>query len=106
ADGTATFRAPGIEAEESLVLRNLNIVLNNLTNVEQRDAPTFADFDVNGRLMESTPLVVTGHIKPNAEQPTFDVNMSLEGAPLVDVNPWLEEFLNVDAEKGRFSMYA
>lgn len=106
ADGTATFRAPGIEAEESLNLHNLNVVLNNLTNVEQRDAPIFADFDVNGRLMENTPLAITGHINPNAEQPTFDVNMSLEGAPLVGVNPWLEEFLNVDAEKGTFSMYA
>lgn len=106
AGGTATFRAPGIKAEESLKLRDLDIVLNNLTNVEQRNAPTFADFDVNGRLMENTPLAIKGHINPNAKQPTFDIDMSLEGAPLVDVNPWLEEFLNVDAEKGSFSMYA
>jgi hypothetical protein len=104
--GAGVNCAPGIEAEESLNLHNLNVVLNNLTNVEQRDAPIFADFDVNGRLMENTPLAITGHINPNAEQPTFDVNMSLEGAPLVGVNPWLEEFLNVDAEKGTFSMYA
>jgi hypothetical protein len=31
--------------------------------------------------------------------------MALEGARLVEVNPWLEEFLNVDAERGVFSMY-
>ena len=106
ADGTVTFRAPGIEAGESLKLHDLQVVLNNLTNVEQRDAPTFADFDVNGRLIENTPLSIRGHINPIADQPAFDVNMSLEGAPLVGVNPWLEEFLNVDAEKGSFSMYA
>ena len=106
AGGTATFRAPGIEADESLKLHNLNVVLNNLTNVEERDAPTFADFDVNGRVMENAPLTIKGHINPNAQQPTFDVNMSLQGAPLVEANPWLEEFLNVDAEQGEFSMYA
>lgn len=33
-------------------------------------------------------------------------NLSLEDARLVEVNPWLEEFLNVDAEAGVFSMYA
>ena len=38
--------------------------------------------------------------------PTFDVDLSIEGARLVDVNPWLREFLKVDAEMGVFSMYS
>jgi hypothetical protein len=104
--GTLTFRAPGIEARESLTLRDLNIALTNLTNVENLEEPAFATFDANGLLGEATPLAIIGHVNPNAEQPTFDVDMSLEGARLVDVNPWLEEFLNVDAQKGVFSMYA
>lgn len=103
--GTLTFRAPGIEAEESLTLRDLHVTLSNLTNVENLDDPAFAQFDLNGLFGESTPLAVTGRTDPNAAQPTFDLDMSLEDARLVDVNPWLEEFLNVDAEKGVFSMY-
>lgn len=104
--GTLTFRAPGIEAEESLTLRDLHIALTNLTNVDNLDEPAFASFDVNGLFAEDTPLAVIGHVDPNASQPTFDLDMSLEDARLVDVNPWLEEFLNVDAESGVFSMYA
>ena len=38
--------------------------------------------------------------------PTFDIDLSIEGARLVDVNPWLNEFLKVDAEMGVFSMYS
>jgi hypothetical protein len=103
--GTLTFRAPGIEAGESLTLRDLHMALTNLTNVEDLEEPAFAGFDVNGLFGENTPLAITGHVDPNAAQPTFDVDMSLENARLVDVNPWLEEFLNVDAEKGVYSMY-
>lgn len=104
--GTATFRAPGIERDESLTLNRLNILLSNLTNVENRKQPTFAEFDVKGTFGKDTPLSISGHANPLAKQPTLDVDLSLEGARLVDVNPWLEEFLNVDAEKGEFSLYA
>ncbi|HEX6259916.1 MAG TPA: DUF748 domain-containing protein [Woeseiaceae bacterium] len=103
--GRLTFRAPGIDTDESLTLHSLNVLLNNLTNVEDRKEPSFAEFDVQGLFAKDTPLAITGHIDPNARQPTFDVNMALEGARLVEVNPWLEEFLNVDAERGVFSMY-
>jgi hypothetical protein len=50
--------------------------------------------------------VLTGSIDPNERVPTFDINLSIEGAKLVDVNPWLDEFLKVDAEMGEFSMYS
>jgi hypothetical protein len=104
--GTATFRAPGIEQNESLTLHHLEILLSNLTNLANSDEPTFAKFEVRGAFSENTPLAISGNVNPLAEQPTFDINLSLENARLVNVNPWLEKFLNVDAEKGIFSMYA
>ncbi|HEX2139377.1 MAG TPA: DUF748 domain-containing protein [Woeseiaceae bacterium] len=105
-DGTATFRAPGIQQEESLTLHRLNALLSNLTNVEKSNDPTFAGFEVRAIFGQDAPLSISGHANPLSEVPTFDVNLSLEGARLVDVNPWLEKFLNVDAEQGVFSMYA
>lgn len=104
--GTATFRAPGIEAGESLTVHDIHALFANLTNAENRSDKTFADFDVNGLFGKDTAIAATGHADPLAEHATFDVDFSLEGAPLVDVNPWLENFLNVDAEAGTFSMYA
>lgn len=104
--GTVTFRAPGIEESESLTIRNLGVLVTNLTNMQQRQVQNFAGFELKGQFSKETPLVIRGHVNPLTRQPTFDVNMSLENARLVAANAWLREFLSVDAEAGVFSMYA
>jgi hypothetical protein len=104
-DGLVRFRAPGISTDDSLTMRNFQMQLRNLTNVQDLDEPAFADLDVRGSIMGNAPLVLTGSIDPNEAVPTFDIDLSIEGARLVDVNPWLREFLKVDAEMGVFSMY-
>lgn len=105
-NGLATFRAPGIKADESLTIRDFQMQLRNLTNVQDVEEPAFAELDVRGHIMGNAPIVLTGRIDPNEMVPTFDIDLQIEGARLVDVNPWLREFLNVDAEMGSFSMYS
>lgn len=105
-NGLVTFRAPGIETNDSLTLRDAHVVLHNLTNVQGREEEAFADLEVGGRIMGNAPLELTGRIDPNEQQPTFDLDLSIEGAKLVDVNPWLRQFLKVDAQAGAFSMYS
>lgn len=104
--GTVTFRAPGIETDESLTLRGAHLLLENLTNVRDADQEAFADIELTGSVMGNAPLALRGRSNPNADVPTFDVDFELEGARLVDVTPWLERFLSVDPESGTFSMYA
>jgi hypothetical protein len=105
-EGTATFRAPGIDADESLNLQRLSVMLRDLTNVEERQDAAYAQLEAIGTVMGSAPISVAGRFDPNESKPVFDVDFSLEDARLVDVNPWLREFLKVDAEQGTFSMYA
>jgi hypothetical protein len=105
-NGLVTFRAPGISTDDSLTMRDFQMRLRNLTNVQDVEEPAFAEIDVRGGMMGNAPVSLTGRIDPNETTPTFDVDFSLEGARLVDVNPWLREFLKVDAEMGVFSMYA
>jgi hypothetical protein len=105
-DGLVTFRAPGIGTDDSLTIRDFNMQLLNLTNVQDLEEPAFADLDVRGFIMGNAPITLTGSIDPNETVPTFDIDLSIEGAKLVDVNPWLREFLKVDAEMGVFSMYS
>jgi hypothetical protein len=105
-NGLVTFRAPGISTDDSLTMRDFQMRLRNLTNVQDVAEPAFAEIDVRGGIMGNAPVALTGRIDPNETTPTFDVDFSLEGARLVDVNPWLREFLRVDAEMGVFSMYA
>jgi hypothetical protein len=105
-NGLVTFRAPGISTNDSLTIRDFQAHLRNLTNVQDVAEPAFAEIDVHGGIMGNAPLSLTGRIDPNETTPTFDIDLSIEGAQLVDVNPWLREFLKVDAEMGAFSMYA
>jgi len=105
-NGLVTFRAPGISTNDSLTMRDFQMRLRNLTNVQDVEEPAFAEIDVRGSMMGNAPVSLTGRIDPNETTPTFDVDFSIEGARLVDVNPWLREFLKVDAEMGVFSMYA
>jgi hypothetical protein len=105
-NGLVTFRAPGISTNDSLTIRDFQMRLRNLTNVQDVEEPAFAEIDVRGGIMGNAPIVLTGRIDPNEMAPTFDIDLSIEGARLVDVNPWLREFLKVDAEDGVFSMYS
>ena len=105
-NGLVTFRAPGISTNDSLTIRDFQMRLRNLTNVQDVAEPAFAEIDVRGGIMGNAPLMLTGRIDPNEQAPTFDIDLSIEGARLVDVNPWLREFLKVDAEDGVFSMYS
>jgi hypothetical protein len=105
-DGLITFRAPGIAAEQSLTARNVELVLRNLTNVENRETEAFAEIEFNGLVMGNAPVSLNGQIDPNEALPTFDIDLSLENARVVDVNPWLREFLKVDGHAGVFSLYA
>jgi hypothetical protein len=105
-DGLVTFRAPGISTNDSLTMREFNMQLRNLTNVQDVQEPAFAELDAHGQIMGNAPIALTGRIDPNEMTPTFDIDLSIENARLVDVNPWLREFLKVDAETGVFSMYS
>jgi len=105
-NGLVTFTAPGISTNDSLTIRDFQMRLRNLTNVQDVEEPAFAEIDVHGGIMGNAPIALTGRLDPNEMTPTFDIDLSIEGARLVDVNPWLREFLKVDAEMGVFSMYS
>jgi hypothetical protein len=105
-NGLVTFRAPGISTAESLTVRDFHLLLHNLTNVQGVSADAFADLALDGKIMGNAPIELTGMFDPNAEAPTFDINLKIEGAKLTDVNPWLDRFLKADAESGVFSMYS
>lgn len=104
-EGVATFRAPGIRTQDALRAEHLNGVLSNLTNVADADKETFADFRMNGVVLENAPARVDGSLNPWAPQPTFDVNVEVKQVSLPKVNPWLRQYIRADAESGEFELY-
>jgi hypothetical protein len=104
-DATITFRAPGIRTQDALKARHVNGEITNITNVVDRDKDTFADFRVNGQVLEKGTASVNGSVNPLARSPTFDVNLAVKNVQLPDVNPWLRQYIKADAESGEFELY-
>jgi hypothetical protein len=104
-DGTIRFLAPGISTKDAITARNVNGAISNLTNVLDSGKRTFADFRINGEVLDGAPAKVAGSVDAFAAQPTFDVNMEVKNVELPKVNPWLREFIKADAEAGKFELY-
>lgn len=103
-DGTIRFRTPGIQSENALTASRVQGEVQNLTNVVEVKEEAFARFDFNGRVLDAN-LQMAGRVEPTAEQPTFDLNLSLDEVSLPELNPWLREYLNADAHAGTFALY-
>src|SRR5690606_35870202 len=95
-DGEVRFRTPGIDAKDAIVISNVQGVIGNLTNVAESGEDAFATFDFSGLVFQA-PIKVQGRANPAATIPTFDVNAELEEVQVPELNPWLREYINVDA---------
>jgi hypothetical protein len=104
-NGTVRFLAPGIQTRDAITARHVNGHVSNLTNVIQTGKETFADFRIEGQVLDGAPAYVAGSVDAFAKQPTFDVNMEVKKVQLPQVNPWLREYIKADAEAGRFELY-
>jgi hypothetical protein len=104
-NGTVRFLAPGIETKDAITARKVNGHVSNLTNVIETGKETFADFRIEGQVLDGAPAYVAGSIDAFARQPTFDVNMEVKKVQLPQVNPWLREYIKADAEAGRIELY-
>lgn len=83
----------------------LDLPVMDISLIHESEEETAADIELTGRFMRQGAMTLAGSIDPNAMAPTFDLDFSLEGAPVTSANPWLREFLRVDARSGDFSMY-
>jgi hypothetical protein len=79
-NGLVTLRAPGISNNDSLTVRDFNMQLLNLTNVQDLEEPAFADLDVRGYIMGNAPIALTGSIDPNERAFVAAFSHSLEGS--------------------------
>jgi len=104
-DGKVTFRAPGISTQDALQATNVDGEISNITNVVDSGQETFAGFAATAEMLETGTARVAGSTNPLAEQPTFDVNLTVKGVQLPKVNPWLREYIKADAESGEFELY-
>lgn len=104
-DGAVTFRAPGIRAQDALEASRVNGVISNITNVVESDRETYTFFQCVATVLKTGSARLYGTINPFAEQPEFDLNLTVKNVQLPEVNPWLRQYIKADAEAGEFELY-
>jgi hypothetical protein len=105
-DGEVHYRDFHARPKVDVALDHLAVKVTNLTNSKEISADRVADFEVDGVLMKSGRLKVDGDIDPFTKQPTFNLKVRLDDLRITQLNDFLKAYVNVDAEKGKLSLYS
>jgi hypothetical protein len=104
-DGEIHFRDPNSKPEVDVFVRKLNGHIDNLTNSDELSEELAATASFRGVALNSGELTLEGKVDPYEKQPTFELDAQLENLQAKELNDFLKAYANVDAERGRISVY-
>ncbi|HEX6242001.1 MAG TPA: DUF748 domain-containing protein [Polyangiales bacterium] len=105
-NGEVHYRDFHAKPKVDVMVDHLALEVTNLTNSQDLAETRVAEFKLDGVLMRSGQLKITGDIDPFAEKPTFHLKTRLDDLRIAQLNDFLKAYVNVDAEKGRLSLYS
>jgi hypothetical protein len=103
--GRVHYRSFHTEPEVDVYLRDIELVVGNLTNSKDLASDRVARFEMRAVPMERGRLWGRGTIDPFAERPDFDLDATVTGADLTQWNDYLRAYAGVDVQQGSFSVY-
>jgi hypothetical protein len=105
-NGEIHYRDPHADPHVDVLVQSLYGEVDNLTNSQDLSKSLVATASFRGRAQRSGKLRIDGSLDPYAKQPTFNMKVALENLQVKELNDFLKAYANVDAEKGRISVYA
>jgi hypothetical protein len=105
-DGEIHYRDFHSAPKVDVLMDHLDATVSNLTNSKELSGSRVADIQARATVMRSGRLSVKGQLDPFADQPTFELETSLERLRLPQLNAFLKAYVNVDVEKGSLSLYS
>lgn len=104
-DSEIHFRDFDSEPPIDVRLDQLFGVGTNFTNTRSPSEGLVAAIDVQARAQKSGNFVIHAKLHPSAREPTFDLDARLTDLPLVELNDFLREYAQLDAEGGTAGFY-
>jgi hypothetical protein len=105
-NGSLHFQNPDSKPPVDVYLSDVDLTIDNLTNIRETNAPVFTSINATATAMEHAPLSVRARLDPLQDQPQFDLDLELQELELTRLNGLLDAYLNVTAEAGTFSLSA
>lgn len=106
-DGEIRYADPYSQPKVDMAIRKFSGHIDNLTNSQELSATDdlVATASFRGEALNSGKLSLDGKVDPYQKQPTFQLDAKLEDLQIRELNDFLKAYVNVDAERGRLSVY-
>jgi len=105
-DGEIHYRDFHSQPKVDVYVDHLNMDVANLTNSNKISKTRVAELHAQANIMHSGRLHVDGDIDPFTQKPTFELKTRLDALQMTQLNGFLKAYIDVDAEKGKFSLYS
>jgi hypothetical protein len=105
-DGEIHYRDFHSDPKVDVDVNRLYGEVNNLTNSTELSETMVADAWFRGTALNSGKLRIDAKLDPYAKKPSFSTSVKLENLQVKELNDFLKAYANVDAEKGRISVFA
>jgi hypothetical protein len=105
-DGRVHYHDFHSDPRVDVVLSDLSLVAENLTNIRDPEDPLPARARLEATPMTAGRLLVTADLDPLARSPRFDVDVELTGMELVPWNDLLRAYAGFDAQAGTIALFA
>lgn len=103
-DGDLRYTDKGSSPKVDIGMTNVQLVALNLKNSYDSASLLPATVSASSNIYEGT-LNFNLKLNPLAEQPTFDMNATLNNTNLVLLNEFFQAYAKIDVNKGSFGMY-
>lgn len=105
-NSTILYTEKDTETIFDVAFNELNATVKNITNSLELSDTKVASYEMNAKLQNHAPTYLKGTFDPYDKDLTFDVDFKLEELKLTSLNGFFKEYMNVDAEKGKFQLYS
>jgi len=105
-NGEIHFRNFHSSPKVDIFIDQLRMVARNLTNSDEVSKSLVSDIEASAKVLGSGHLKVAMKTNLLEAHPPFDFNIAVENASLVKLNDFFKAYVDVDMEKGKFSMYS
>jgi hypothetical protein len=96
---------PTAKPKVDVEVDDLDVEATNLTNSEDLSGTLVANVKARGKPLGLGHFDLEASLDPYADQPTFDLNATMKGVPLVKGNDFLKAYGKLDLEAGTLDAY-
>ncbi len=93
------------EPEINVYIENMDLLITNLTNVEQEEENLPSTISATGNTLGGGILNIDARFNVLKEIPDIDLTMKIEQVDLTALNEFVRAYSNTDIEQGTFNLY-